>query len=134
MKDQDNADALEPLRRRYRDMVGFVPPRIDGRLTQLADADPVLLDLQERLRAHVMYPDGMDQKTVQLILFAILVNRLSDAAVIHGAAARRAGASWEEMQTAVNLAFLFGGMSCANRGAEFLALIAKRESEQRDDG
>ncbi len=120
---------LETMRERYREMVGYVPPRIERRLNQLADVDPEWLDLQERLRAHAMYPTCMDQKTVQLILFAILVNQVSDAAVIHGQAARRAGASWEEMQAAVNLAYLFGGTSCANRGAEFLAQIAQREAE-----
>jgi 4-carboxymuconolactone decarboxylase len=125
---------LDEYRERYRQMVGYVPPRIEQRLTQLAEQDPEWLDLQERLRAHAMYPSCMDQKTVQLILFAILVNRLSDAAVIHGLAARRAGASWEEMQAAVNLAYLFGGSSCANRGAEFLASISRREGEMEPPG
>jgi 4-carboxymuconolactone decarboxylase len=120
---------LEGYRERYREMVGFVPARIERRIDQLAAIDPQLLELQERLRAHAMYPACFDRKTVQLMLFAILVNTLRDAAVIHGLAARRAGASWEEMQAAVNLAYLFGGTSCANRGAEFLDAIAKRESE-----
>lgn len=123
---------LESYRVRYRDMVGFVPPRIEQRIQQLAELDPDVLELQERLRAHVMYPRCMDQKTVQLMLFGMLVITLRDAAVIHGQAARRAGATWEEMQAAVNLAYLFGGLSCANRGAEFLAAIAEREKEQAD--
>jgi 4-carboxymuconolactone decarboxylase len=125
---------LEEHRERYRQMVGFVPPRIEERLQQLAELDPELLDLQERVRAHAMYPACMDQKTVQIILFAILVNQKSDAAVIHGLAARRAGASWEEMQAAVNLAYLFGGASCANRGAEFLAAVRRREDETEPAG
>jgi len=37
--------------------------------------------------------------------------------------------TWEEMQAVVSLAFLFRGLSAANRGAELLANIAKREAE-----
>jgi alkylhydroperoxidase/carboxymuconolactone decarboxylase family protein YurZ len=118
---------LEVYRLRYRDMAGTVPPRIETRISQLAGLDPEWLDLQERVREHALYPDCFDQKTAQLMLFGMLVITLRDAAVIHGLAARRAGASWEEMQAAVNLAYLFGGLSCANRGAEFLAQIAERE-------
>ena len=46
-------------------------------------------------------------------------------------AARRAGASWEEMQAVINLCFLFRGLPAANRGAEILANIAKREAEAK---
>ena len=48
--------------------------------------------------------------------------------MLHGIAARRAGATWEEMQAVVNLCFLFRGLSAANRGAETLAHIAEREA------
>jgi alkylhydroperoxidase/carboxymuconolactone decarboxylase family protein YurZ len=68
-------------------------------------------------------------KTAQLMLFGMLLMDMNDAAPLHGIAARRAGASWEEMQAVVSLAFLFRGLSAANRGAELLANIAKREVE-----
>jgi 4-carboxymuconolactone decarboxylase len=55
---------------------------------------------------------------------------LSDAATIHGVAARRAGASWGELQAIVNLAYIFRGVSAANRGAEILVKIAERENEK----
>ena len=42
---------------------------------------------------------------------------------------RRAGASWEELQGVINLCFLFRGLPAANRGAEILANLAKREAE-----
>jgi hypothetical protein len=54
---------------------------------------------------------------------------LSDAAIIHGVAARRAGATWQELQSVVNLAYVFRGVSAANRGAEMLIRIAERERE-----
>ena len=59
---------------------------------------------------------------------------LSDAAQLHAIAARKAGASWEEMQAVVSLCFLFRGLPAANRGAEILANLAKRETEAKAEG
>jgi alkylhydroperoxidase/carboxymuconolactone decarboxylase family protein YurZ len=68
------------------------------------------------------------------MLFGMLLMDLNDAATLHGIAARRAGASWEEMQDVINLCFLFRGLSAANRGAEILANIAKREDASEKAG
>jgi alkylhydroperoxidase/carboxymuconolactone decarboxylase family protein YurZ len=113
----------------YDELLGFVPPRIEARLAVTGALDPELLDLQERLRAHAMYPRCFDVKTAQLMLFGMLLTDLSDAAQLHALAARRAGATWEELQATVSLCFLFRGLSAANRGAEILANLAKREKE-----
>ena len=126
------ADARATLEERgaiYKELLGFVPPRIEARLAVTGALDPDLLDLQERLRAHAMYPRCFDVKTAQLMLFGMLLMDLSDAALLHALAARRAGASWEELQATVSLCFLFRGLSAANRGAEILANLAKREKE-----
>lgn len=120
-------DELSGYRRRYEQLVGFVPPRIATRIDQLARLDPETLDLQEQLRARIMHESCLGEKTSQLMLFGMLLILLRDAALTHGIAARRAGASWEEMQAVVNLAYLFGGLSAANRGAEYLAAIADKE-------
>lgn len=113
----------------YKDLIGFVPPRIEARLAVTGALNPKLLDLQEQIRAHAMYPKSFDVKTAQIILFSILLMDLNDAAPLHCIAARRAGATWEELQDAIGLVFLFRGLSAANRGAEILANVAKREAE-----
>lgn len=113
----------------YKELLGFVPPRIEARLAVTGALDPELLDLQERMRERAMYPACFDVKTAQLMLFGMLLMDLNDAAFLHGLAARRAGASWEEMQAVVSLCFLFRGLSAANRGAELIANIARREAE-----
>lgn len=115
----------------YEELLGFVPPRIRARMAVTGALDPKLLDLQEQMRAHAMYPKCFDTKTSQLMLFGMLLMDLSDAAQLHAIAARRAGASWEEMQAVVSLCFLFRGLSAANRGAEILANVAKREHEAK---
>jgi alkylhydroperoxidase/carboxymuconolactone decarboxylase family protein YurZ len=114
----------------YKELLGFVPPRIEARLAVTGALDPELLDMQERLREHAMYPKCFDIKTAQLMLFGMLLMDLSDAAQLHAMAARRAGASWEELQATVSLCFLFRGLSAANRGAEILANMAKSEKEK----
>src|SRR5262245_13248693 len=117
----------------YKELIGFLPPRIEARINVTGALDPELLDLQERLRARAMYPKCFDVKTSQLMLFGMLLMDMNDAAPLHGIAARRAGATWEEMQAVVGLASVFRGMSAANRGAELLANIAKREAENDAD-
>ncbi|MDB6002677.1 MAG: carboxymuconolactone decarboxylase family protein, partial [Rhizobacter sp.] len=123
----DPAVTMEERGRIYEELLGFVPPRIEARLAVTGALDPVMVDLQEKMREHGMYPKSFDTKTAQLMLFGMLLMDSSDAAVLHGIAARRAGASWAEMQDTVNLCFLFRGLSAANRGAETLANIAQRE-------
>lgn len=114
----------------YRDLIGFVPPRIEARINVTGALDPELLQLQEQMRAHAMYPKCFDVKTSQLMLFGMLLMDLNDAAMLHAIAARRAGATWEELQATISLAFLFRGLSAANRGAELLANVAKREADE----
>ena len=118
----------------YEDLIGFVPPRIEARLEVTGALDPKLVDLQEQMRAHAMYPKSFDVKTAQLMLFGMLMMDGSDAAVLHAIAARRAGASWQELQDVISLCFLFRGLSAANKGAELLANLAAREAEDGKTG
>ena len=123
----DDKQTVEQRGAIYQDLLGFVPPRIEARLHVTGALDPKLLDLQEQLREHAMYPKCFDLKTAQLMLFGMLLMDLNDAAQLHAIAARRAGATWEELQATISLCFLFRGLSAANRGAEILANIAARE-------
>jgi len=125
----DTKQTIEERGAVYQELLGFVPPRIEARLTVTGALDPTMVDLQEQIRAHGMYPKCFDVKTAQLMLFGMLLMDLNDAATLHAIAARRAGASWEELQAVINLCFLFRGLSAANRGAEILGNIAKREDE-----
>jgi alkylhydroperoxidase/carboxymuconolactone decarboxylase family protein YurZ len=92
--------------------------------------DPDGLRLQEELRRHFMYPACFDVKTAQLMLFGILLVNLQDAAKIHATAARRAGATWEELTAVMGLVFLFRGLSAANVGSQMLQEIAAAERAQ----
>ena len=118
---------LAALRLPYQELIGFVPPRIQARTELGARLDPELVQLQEAVRMRAMYPACFDVKTTQLMLFGILLALMGDAARLHAIAARRAGASWEELHAVVDLAYLFRGMPAANLGAEVLLKLAEAE-------
>jgi 4-carboxymuconolactone decarboxylase len=105
---------------------------VAARFETSGKTDPELLLAQERLRNMIMYPEVLDQKTVQLVLFGILHAKLSDAAKLHGLAALRAGASWDELRAVIDLAFLFTGFSAINRGPQVLADIAELEKKSKE--
>lgn len=107
----------------YEELIGFVPPRIQHRLRVERECDPKLLDMIEGLRAHAMYPDSMDTKTAQLILFGILLSHVAPASEYHGRGAVRAGASKKELHDVAALAFLFRGLPAFNLGAEVINKI-----------
>jgi len=121
---------IAALRAPYEALIGFVPPRIVARTELGARLDPELLRLEEAVRLRAMYPACFDVKTAQLMLFGILLALMGDAARLHAIAARRAGASWEELHAVVGLAFLFRGLPAANLGAEILLKLAEAEASE----
>jgi len=124
-------EQVEEYRNFYTELLGFVPPRIQARTDFQARLDPELLDIQEKLRRHCMYPDAFDVKTSQLFIFAIMLTNLQDAAKLHALGAYRSGATWEELNAVVNFVFLFKGLSAANLGAEILQNLAKSLAESK---
>ena len=122
---QISDEQVEAYRAFYEELIGFLPPRIRARTDLLARVDPELLDMQEALRKHCMYPDCFDVKTAQLFIWAIMLTQLNNAARLHGIAALRAGATLEELQAVTNLVFLFRGLSAANLGAELIQSIIR---------
>lgn len=118
-------EQVAAYRQLYEELIGFVPPRIQARTDFLARVDPELLAKQEEIRQYCMYPQAFDIKTTQLMLFGMLLMTLSDAARLHGLAAYRAGATFEELSAVVGLAFLFRGLPAANLGAEIIQGFVK---------
>ena len=58
----------------YEELIGFVPPRIEARMAVSGALDPTIVDMQEALRKHAMYPKCFDVKTAQLMLFGMYIN------------------------------------------------------------
>ena len=119
--------AVEAYRDMYRELIGFVPPRIQARTDLLSRLDPELLATQEAIRARAIYPACFDVQTAQLMLLGMLLMTLADATRLHAIAARRAGATWEELNAVVGLAFLFRGLPAASLGAQIIGEVANNE-------
>jgi len=120
----DNAPPLETLadiEAAYESMIGFVPPKVRSRLHVSEAIDPETLRLVERWRLNALTPAALDQKTVQLMAFAILLVQGSAAAKNHAHAAIRAGASRDELHAAGAIANLFRGIAAFNHAGEVLA-------------
>lgn len=107
----------------YRELIGFVPPRIQHRIRLGLEVDPALLHQVEDIRAAAMYPKCFDVKTAQLILFAVLLSQISPASEFHARAAQRAGATREELHAVAGLVFLFRGLPAFNLAAEVIDRI-----------
>src|SRR5262249_58507935 len=71
---------LTDLENRYADMIGLTPPRIAKRLKLGMQVDPDLVTALEDWRIAALTPKALDQKTVQLMSFAILLVQTSEAA------------------------------------------------------
>ena len=119
---------LKKFRDSYAEMFGTLPPLPAARFEFSGDVNPEFLRIAEQLRAQAFYSDVFDMKTTQLILFGmLLVEHNQIAAQAHAAAARRAGASWEELHKVVELAATTGALGPFNQGSALLNGLRKNE-------
>jgi len=119
---------LAKFRDTYVELFGTLPPLPAARFDFSGDVNPEFLRLSEQLRAHAFYSDVIDGKTTQLILFGmLLVEHNQMGAQAHATAARRLGASWEELHKVVELASTTGAFGPANQGSTLLKTLRDKE-------
>jgi alkylhydroperoxidase/carboxymuconolactone decarboxylase family protein YurZ len=127
-KEKELDAELANFRDSYVEMFGSLPPLPSGRFALSGEIDPEFLRDAERLRARAFYNKAFDMKTTQLILFGmLLVEHNQIAAQAHADAARRAGASWEELHTVVELASATGALYPFNQGSAVLNAMREKE-------
>jgi 4-carboxymuconolactone decarboxylase len=122
---------LARFRDTYVELFGTLPPLPSARFEFSGEVNPEFLRLSEKMRAHTFFSDVIDGKTTQLILFGmLLVEHNQMGAMAHAAAARRLGASWEELHKVMELAATTGALGPANQGTALLRdLRAKEQSK-----
>ena len=130
MSDSKERDAdLQKFRDSYVQLFGTLPALPQGRFAFSGDVNPEFLRAAEELRAQAFYNKSFDVKTTQLILFGmLLVEHNQIAAQQHALAARKAGASWAELHTVIELATATGALYPFNQGSAMLN--GMREKEQ----
>jgi 4-carboxymuconolactone decarboxylase len=125
---QSLPDDLAAFYNSYIALFGAMPPLPAAKFESTAAIDPEALRLAEQQRAHAFYSDVIDIKTTQLILFGILLFAGAPPAKFHALAARRAGATWEELQKVVELAAAASASSPMNLGGSILKDLQIDES------
>jgi 4-carboxymuconolactone decarboxylase len=120
-------DDLAKFRDTYVELFGMLPTLPRARFEFSGEINPEFLRLSEQLRAHAFYSDVFDLKTTHLILFGMLLVEHNPAAQMHALAARRAGASWQELHKVVELASATGSLGPANRGGAMLKELRDKE-------
>ena len=129
-EDPGASAALDELRASYETLFGFVPEIPAQRFDALRVDAPEFLLLVEQTRAHAMYSDVFDVKTSQLLAFMSLLTAGHFSAHFHALAARRAGATWQELTKVVELAYVTGGgLPMLQRANEILLQLAAGEEQ-----
>jgi alkylhydroperoxidase/carboxymuconolactone decarboxylase family protein YurZ len=129
---KDLPEDIAKYRDTYVEMFGTFPPLPSARFEFSNEVNPEFLRASEKLRAGAFYSKHLDMKTTQLILFGmLLVEHNSAGAQAHATAARRAGASWEELHAVMELAAATGVMSVANAGTALLKTLRDKEAEKK---
>lgn len=118
---------LAGFRDSYVELFGMLPPLPAARFEFSSEINPEFLRLSERLRAHAFYSNVFDVKTTNLILFGMLLVEHNTAAQMHALAARRAGATWQELHKVVELAAATKLLGPANQGVSILKSLQDKE-------
>lgn len=125
-------DSQEGIRAAYRELLGTVPESIETRLalaerTGRGSASEAI----EALRNELIMANPLGRKTGQLVHFAQLVAIGKAApARLHARAARRAGASLEELVGVAELALITAGMPAYSLAVEIVAELTDEESDR----
>lgn len=124
---------LAAFRASYAKTFGLVPPIPDERIALGAALAPEFTRQAEKIRALALYSKVFDNKTAQLVAFALLLADGNPAAYRHALAARRFGASWAELHKIIEICFVIaGGMSCLNPGGQMLARLRREETMRQE--
>lgn len=120
---------LAAFQHSYEELFGEMPPLPGAKFDSIAAIDPESLRLAEQQRAHAFYSDVLDVKTSQLILYGMLLHAGVPAAKYHALAARRAGASWEELQKVGELAAAAAASGPMNNSGSVLKELRANEAK-----
>ena len=119
---------LAKFRDSYVELFGALPAMPAARFEFANDVNAEFLRKVEALRAEAFYSDAIDLKTTQLIIFGmLLIVHNQPGAQAHAEAARRAGASWEELHKVVELAAATGALYPTNQGGAMLKALRDQE-------
>lgn len=124
-------DLVDEIRARYIELTGSVPPSIEERLTLAVNTGRIkAIQAIEALRQTLIMENPLDRKTGQLVQFAqLLALGKAEAAKLHAGAARKAGASHQELVGVAELALITSGMPSYALGVEIITNLIEAEKD-----
>jgi alkylhydroperoxidase/carboxymuconolactone decarboxylase family protein YurZ len=125
---EGDSDEAARLHAAYEAMFGAVPGLVADRIRFVGEVAPRFQTLTEALRSDALGNGVLDDRTVQLFLFGLLLTTRPDAAAGHAAAARRVGAGFDELLAVAELVAMAGAVGALNVGG---ALLASLQDEER---
>jgi 4-carboxymuconolactone decarboxylase len=118
----------------YEDSFGEFPKIPKARMEFGAVHSSEFTRAAEETRRIALYDGPLDKKTTQMIAFGYLLNAGLPPAIYHARAARKYGASWEELHQIVEIGFaITNDMSALNIGGEMLARLKAEEDADPAD-
>ena len=124
---------LQQYKNSYVQLFGEMPPLPDAKFAFAAQIDPEGLAQLEAVRAHAFASSLLDPKTIQLICFAVLLAQGIPAASEHARAARRTGATWEELWLVCELTAAVQSSGPVNQGGSILQKLRLSEKTPEAD-
>lgn len=116
---------IEPF---YIEPFGEMPPIPLARLVHGAVHDVDGTVKAEESRRDAIFSDAFDKKTSQLFVVAIMCGTGSAGLPWHVRAARRYGASWEELNKVVEIAAFFRGFGALQDGSKVVGELWQEEN------
>ena len=116
----------------YVDAFGTMPPIPGERLETGAVLAPALNLACEEARKNALFSDVFDNKTSQLMVVAIMAGSFSPGLNWHLRAARKYGATWEELYKTVEIASFFKGFGALQEGGVAVGRLWKEEQDQAE--
>ena len=103
---------MENIRKKYEELLGFVPENIEKRLKVASLSDETdAIEIIEKYREKLIYNNPLDKKTQQLVHFALLIGGMhKEPAKLHAKGALKAGATVKELFGVCETAAITGGM------------------------
>lgn len=112
----------------YIEPFGEMPPIPKDRLERGATLAPDLTLAAEEARKSALFSGIFDEKTAQLFVIAIMAGSGSPGLPWHIRAARRYGASWDELYKVVEIAYFFKGFGALQEGGRVIGELWKTEN------
>ena len=112
----------------WRSHFGKMPPLPAGKFSFAEKIDPDFLTLAEEVRYQTFFSDAAEPKVIQLVCFALLLQQGAKAAEHHAVAARKLGATWDELWLMCKIAStVCGGLAPLNLGGSMLNELMEQE-------